>query len=229
MNTNTGLTFIRTHEKILWRQRNWNYYLSYKAKFIQQHKNLAFFVMKENDSQLKVFQWWWTWRGVLLVSMTSAQSLVPLAPHSSPSSSSPGPGSTSLVKKNRFGFVFSPPLACLLINLKKPLKQHLSKYHHVCVQCEQTPVEVLCVMAGVSVADDAANIERGSVPSSMELRGSAGAEEEEEDDEEVLPLRTPRRVFVSVTWVEGRSGVQSWCLLHNMTASMLDLNVCQTT
>lgn len=59
-------------------------------------------------------------------------------------------------------------------------------------------------MAGASVAEAAANMERGSVPSSMELRGSTGAEEEEEEDEEVLPLRAPRRVFVSVTWVERR-------------------------
>lgn len=55
-------------------------------------------------------------------------------------------------------------------------------------------------MVGASLA----NMERGSVPSSMELRGSAGAEDEEEEDEEVLPLRAPRRVFVSVTWVERR-------------------------
>lgn len=59
-------------------------------------------------------------------------------------------------------------------------------------------------MAGASVAEAAANMERGSVPSSMELRGSNGAEEEEEDDEDVLPFRAPRRVFVSVTWVERR-------------------------
>lgn len=57
-------------------------------------------------------------------------------------------------------------------------------------------------MVGASPAEAAANMERGSVPSSMELRGSAGADEEEEEDEEVLPLRAPRRVFVSVTWVE---------------------------
>ena len=57
-------------------------------------------------------------------------------------------------------------------------------------------------MAGASLADAAANMERGSVPSSMEVRGSAGAEEEDDEDEEVLPLRAPRRVFVSVTCVE---------------------------
>lgn len=61
-------------------------------------------------------------------------------------------------------------------------------------------MEALCVRAGVSLA--AANMDRGSVPSSMELRGSAGAEEEEDEDEEVLPLRVPRRVFVSVTYEE---------------------------
>lgn len=72
-----------------------------------------------------------------------------------------------------------------------------------------TPVEALCDMAGTSVAEAAANMERGSVPSSMELRGSGGAEEEEEEDEEVLPLRAPRRVFVSVTWVERRGEDQS--------------------
>lgn len=44
----------------------------------------------------------------------------------------------------------------------------------------------------VSVAEAAANIDRGSVPSSMELRGSEGAEEEEDEEEEVLPLRVPR-------------------------------------
>lgn len=54
-------------------------------------------------------------------------------------------------------------------------------------------------MVGASTADAAANIERGSVPSNMELRGSVGAEDEEEEDEEVLPLRAPRRVLVSVT------------------------------
>lgn len=64
---------------------------------------------------------------------------------------------------------------------------------------EQTPAEALCDMVGASTADDAANMERGSVPSSIELRGSVGADDEEEEDEEVLPLRAPRRVFVSVT------------------------------
>lgn len=66
-------------------------------------------------------------------------------------------------------------------------------------------MDALCDKAGASVAEAAANIERGSVPSSMELRGSVGAEEDEEEDEEVLPLRAPRRVFVSVTWVERRA------------------------
>lgn len=64
-------------------------------------------------------------------------------------------------------------------------------------------------MAGASLAEAAANMERGSVPSSRELRGSGGTEEEEEEDEEVLPLRAPRRVFVSVTWVEKRREGQS--------------------
>lgn len=59
------------------------------------------------------------------------------------------------------------------------------------------------------MADAAANRDRGSVPSSMELRGSGGAEEEEEEDEEVLPLRSPRRVLVSVTCVERRGLGQS--------------------
>lgn len=54
-------------------------------------------------------------------------------------------------------------------------------------------------MAGASTTDAAANMERGSVPSSIELRGSVGADDEEEEDEEVLPLRAPRRVLVSVT------------------------------
>lgn len=58
-------------------------------------------------------------------------------------------------------------------------------------------------MAGASTADAAANMERGSVPSSIELRGSVGADDEEEEDEEVLPLRAPRRVLVSVTWCWG--------------------------
>lgn len=49
------------------------------------------------------------------------------------------------------------------------------------------------------MAEAAANMDRGSVPSSMELRGSEGAEEEEDEEEEELPLRVPRRVFVSVT------------------------------
>lgn len=65
--------------------------------------------------------------------------------------------------------------------------------------CERTPAEALCVMAGASTADAAANMERGSVPSSIELRGSVGADDEEEEDEEVLPLRAPCRVLVSVT------------------------------
>lgn len=65
--------------------------------------------------------------------------------------------------------------------------------------CERTPAEALCVMTGASTADAAANMERGSVPSSIELRGSVGADDEEEEDEEVLPLRAPRRVLVSVT------------------------------
>lgn len=76
----------------------------------------------------------------------------------------------------------------------------------VCLQCELTPVEALWDMAGASLADAAANMDRGSVPSSMELRGSGGTEEEEEEEEEVLPLRAPRRVLVSVTCVERRGG-----------------------
>lgn len=60
-------------------------------------------------------------------------------------------------------------------------------------------MELLWETAAGWLADAAANMERGSVPSSMELRGSGGAEEEEEDEEEVLPLRVPRRVFESVT------------------------------
>ena len=66
-------------------------------------------------------------------------------------------------------------------------------------------MEPLCDVAGGSLAEAAANMDRGSVPSSMELRGSAGAEDEEDEEEEVLPLRVPRRVFVSVTWA-GRKG-----------------------
>lgn len=69
-------------------------------------------------------------------------------------------------------------------------------------------MEALCDMAGVSPAEAAANMERGSVPSIMELRGSGGTEEEEEEDEDVLPLRVPRRVFVSVTWVKRRGEYQ---------------------
>lgn len=63
-------------------------------------------------------------------------------------------------------------------------------------------------MFRVSLAEAAANNDRGSVPSSMELRGSGGADEEEEEDEEVLPLRAPRRVLVSVTCVEQRVGIE---------------------
>lgn len=78
-------------------------------------------------------------------------------------------------------------------------------------------MEALCDKAGASVAEAAANIERGSVPSSMELRGSAGAEEQEEEDEEVLPLRAPRRVFVSVTWVERRAKAVKGLMIINNT------------
>lgn len=59
-------------------------------------------------------------------------------------------------------------------------------------------MEALCDRLGASLADAAANMDRGSVPSSMELSGSVGAEDEEEE-EDVLPLRAPWRVFVSVT------------------------------
>ena len=68
--------------------------------------------------------------------------------------------------------------------------------------CPLTPAELLCDRAGVSTAEAAANMDRGSVPSNMELRGSGTTEEEEEEEEEVLPLRVPRRDLVSVTWVE---------------------------
>ena len=78
---------------------------------------------------------------------------------------------------------------CVFYRFKKLLR----------LQSTPTPAELLCVMAGASLAEAAANMDRGSVPSSMELRGSAGAEEEEDDEDEVLPLRVPRRVFVSVT------------------------------
>lgn len=59
-------------------------------------------------------------------------------------------------------------------------------------------MEVLCCILGASLADAAANMDRGSVPSSMELSGSVGTEDDEEE-EDVLALRTPRRFFVSVT------------------------------
>lgn len=78
------------------------------------------------------------------------------------------------------------------------LEQYFSQYRHV-MQCELTPVEELRDMLGASLAEAAANKDRGSVPSSMELRGSVGTDEEEDEEEEVLPLRAPRRVFVSVT------------------------------
>ena len=56
-----------------------------------------------------------------------------------------------------------------------------------------TPVELLCNRVGVSLA--AANMDRGSVPSNMELNGSRTTELEEEEEEDVLPLRPPRRDF----------------------------------
>lgn len=49
------------------------------------------------------------------------------------------------------------------------------------------------------MAEAAANSDRGSVPSSMELRGSGATELEDEEEEDVLPLRPPRRDLVSVT------------------------------
>lgn len=70
-------------------------------------------------------------------------------------------------------------------------------------------MEALCDKAGASVAEAAANMDRGSVPSSMELRGSGAAEEEEDEEEEVLPLRAPRRVLVSVTWWGGEGQVRA--------------------
>lgn len=77
-------------------------------------------------------------------------------------------------------------------------------------------MEALCDMAGASTTEAAANMERGSVPSIMELRGSGATEEEDEEDEEVLPLRAPRWVFVSVTWAERerRKGGQSCDVLR---------------
>lgn len=65
-------------------------------------------------------------------------------------------------------------------------------------------MELLCERMGASLAEAAANMDRGSVPSSMELRGSGATEEEEEEEEEVLPLRPPRRDLVSVTWMGER-------------------------
>lgn len=186
INTNTGLTSIRTHEKILRRQRNWNHLLCHKSSLVKQ------LAVKMNDSLSKVFLWWWTWPGSLLVSTTRAQNLIPQPLPPSPSSSSPGPGSKSSLK-----------VLCMCVLFEKLLDQPFF-YQLVSVKYELTPVEALCDMAGASVAEAAANMERGSVPSSMELRGSNGAEEEEEEDEDVLPFRAPRRVFVSVTWVERR-------------------------
>ena len=82
-------------------------------------------------------------------------------------------------------------------------------YVRVCVfTCVHlpTPAELLCERLGTSMAEAAANMDRGSVPSNMELRGSGATEEEEEEDEEVLPLRVPRRDLASVTLME-RNGV----------------------
>lgn len=74
------------------------------------------------------------------------------------------------------------------------------KNKHACfLQWALTPADALRDIIEASLAEAAANMDKGSVPSSMELRGSAGTEEEEEDEEEVLPLRVPRRVLVSVT------------------------------
>lgn len=188
INTSTGLTSVTTHEKILQTR---------KLELFSVLKNqgcvnkLALSGMMD-DSQLRVFLWWWTWQGSLLALTTRArnQSLWPLPLF--PSSSSLGPGSTtSLPWEKQLCILSSPHLLCVCHRAEK-LK----------LQCELTPVEMLCVMAGASLADAAANMERGSVPSSMEVRGSMGAEEEDDEDEEVLPLRAPRRVFASVTWVE---------------------------
>lgn len=52
----------------------------------------------------------------------------------------------------------------------------------------------------------AANMERGSVPSSTLLSGSTMELEDEEDVEEVLPLRLTFLVFDSVTCGENLSG-----------------------
>lgn len=59
--------------------------------------------------------------------------------------------------------------------------------------------ELLWDSAGVSLAEAAAKRDRGSVPSSIELRGSGATELEEDDDEDVLPFRAPRRDLESVT------------------------------
>lgn len=161
---------------------------------------------------------------------TRAQNLVPQPLRPSPSSSSPGPGSTTSVLK-KTTTLRTYYCVCVLIRVEKLLDQHFFTYQLVCLQCELTPVEALCDMAGASLAEAAANMERGSVPSSMELRGSTGAEEEEEEDEEVLPLRAPRRVFVSVTWVERRVRGQSCTFqmqknnrIMIFTTSMVDFN-----
>lgn len=59
------------------------------------------------------------------------------------------------------------------------------------------------VAAGSAVA---ANMDRGSVPSSTLLRGSTTELEDEDDVDEVLPFRVPFLVFDSVTWGGHRGG-----------------------
>lgn len=94
-----------------------------------------------------------------------------------------------------FSFFFLPTSCRTSNHIINQLRVHVQ----LCPLCRGlTPVEPLRGTVGVSLTV-AANMDKGSVPSSIELRGSGAAEEEEDEEEEVLPLRTPRRVFVSVT------------------------------
>lgn len=133
MNTNTGLTFIRAHEKILWRQRNLNYLRPNKAKLYTQP--LTKHTSVETELDLCCCDGGW----LTIESFSVVVNLARISPRfddqgskSCPTASSslsllflPRSWNHNISLKTSLGIIASSCLVCV--------EKHLSKHRLVCI------------------------------------------------------------------------------------------------
>lgn len=156
------------------------------------HKVFEKFTTEMSDEHIRsrASLWWWIWTGSLHACMTTAQS------------PSPPP----------------PPLYLDVFCPTPTAKKHTWKTGQtrsvICIHGQITPAETLCEMM-VGISDAAAKRDSGSVPSSKELSGSRATELEDDEVDDVLPFRTLRRDFESVTWRDVNSKKWQYCLSTN--------------